>query len=207
MVLMPTYYSFGFDGGTEQTGNRLQALSISVGREFPEYSISPPYRDTQLGTRAPEFEITVGKPGRPGDFEVSDDPDRPGQEPGVDEDRPGRPTVGFRPIGVSDDPTTPRPIDDPVDPSFGTDPLGDLYTDQPDGPEGDRPDPPTTGGRGTVAIIPTRPTIDNGIDSGIDDDDQPPAGSVKTENGFVVPAISRVNFAYQLPGWLRDRSG
>ena len=81
MVLMPTYYSFGLDGGTEQTGNRLQALSISVGREFPEYSISPPYRDTQLGTRTPEFEITVGKPGRPGDFEVSDDPTTPIDDP------------------------------------------------------------------------------------------------------------------------------
>ena len=72
----------------------------------------------------------------------------------------------------------------------------------------DRPDPPTIGGRGVVVLIPERPTIDNGIDSGLDDDDdQPPAGSVKTETGFVVPAISRVNFAYQLPGWLRDRSG
>jgi len=89
--------------------------------------------------------------------------------------------------------------------------LGGLVTDQPDsgGPYGEplpRPDPPDLRpGRGFVEIIPNRPSIDNGIDSGVDD--QPPAGTVKTNYGFVFPAIARVNFLYQLPKWLRDRSG
>jgi len=89
MVLIPTYYSFGFDGGSSGTGNRLNAISAKVAIEFPQYTISPARRINRKRTRGgrrnldtqqpARFVIDVQKPSRGGPGFA----DRPDSEFGV----------------------------------------------------------------------------------------------------------------------------
>ena len=91
MVLIPTYYSFGFDGGSSGTGNRLNAISAKIAVEFPQYTISSARRINRrrarggrgnLDTQQPaRFVLDVQKPSRGPGFA-----DRPDSQFGVGPD-------------------------------------------------------------------------------------------------------------------------
>ena len=112
MVLIPTYYSFGFDGGSSGTGNRLNAISAKIAVEFPQYTISSARRINRrrarggrgnLDTQQPaRFVLDVQKPSRGPGFA-----DRPDSQFGVGVDpssgfgsgsvAPGRPPISSGP--------------------------------------------------------------------------------------------------------------
>ena len=107
MVLMPTYYAFGFDGGTTETGNRLAAIAVRVAIDFPQYSIST-YRSgdaEDVGGSVRGIQ-SLGKDNRPGQNERPDNTfgvrpvaggGSPGFGTGVRPETPGVDVVGIRP--------------------------------------------------------------------------------------------------------------
>ena len=150
MVLMPTYYSFGFDGGTDESGNRLAAIAARVANDFPQYSIrtyrSGDQEDAGGGVRGIQ---SLGKNNRPGQNERPDNSfgvrpvaggGSPGFGTGVRPEKPEVDVVGIRPDYIDD---------------RGRPAIQIL----PDDPVSDRPGGPSIGGRpGSGGGVPdTRP--------------------------------------------------
>ena len=88
MVLLPTYYSFGLDGASAGTGNRLNAISAKVSLDFPQYTISAANRISFRRSRGGRSNLGVQQPSR---FVIDVQNPKPPSGPGFDD----RPSDGF----------------------------------------------------------------------------------------------------------------
>lgn len=207
MVLMPTYYAFGFDGGITESGNRLSAIGVRVAKEFPQYSISR-YRSTDAedvrGSGRGNEGIEIGQNPRP-DNSLGSRPvaggGRPGFGTGIRPEKPDVDVVGIRPdyidgrgrpgIELLPDRPSNRPGDVGVRPESNDDGIRpdsgfDIQPDRPDirpGNIGVRPNPGTPSGYrpgSGIEIVPLRPeeyVPSIGVPPDRPEDDTPTIGS------------------------------